>query len=274
MTLDDFVAGVRPKVQGTWNLHNHLSKTDIDFFVMLSSISGVIGNTSQAQYAAASAFLDAFADYRNSLNLPAITIDLGVVHDVGYVANNKKLQKGFEDQNFEMIESTELLAMLEECITTPMRGNRSGQTVTGLGTYKPENSLPVHALPMFSHFRRSNATEAQSDEGDTVIKARDVLKNAQTISEAATGVASSITGKISSLVMLPIEDISADRSMADYGIDSLVAVEMRNWLFREMDVAASILELLANVSILQLAEKLLRRSKLANPTLQKLLLAD
>jgi hypothetical protein len=62
--------------------------------------------------------------------------------------------------------------------------------------------------------------------------------------------------------------------MTDYGIDSLVAVEMRNWLFREMDVAASILELLANVSILQLAEKLLRRSKLANPTLQKLLLAD
>lgn len=274
MSLEDYIAGVRPKVQGTWNLHNHLSKTDIDFFIMLSSISGVVGNTSQAQYAAASTFLDAFADYRNSLELPAVTIDLGVVHDVGYVANNKKLQKGFEDQKFEMIESTELLAMLEDAIANPRRENRSGQTVTGLGTYKPDNSLPVHALPIFSHFRQANTTDIEEDHGDTVIKARDVLKTAQTILEATTGVAASISAKISSLVMLPVDDISPDRSMADYGIDSLVAVEMRNWLFREIDVAASILELLGNITIFQLAEKLLRRSKLVNPTLQSLLLAD
>ncbi|KAG9606254.1 polyketide synthase, partial [Aureobasidium melanogenum] len=264
MSLEDYITGVGPKVQGTWNLHNHLSKTDVDFFIMLSSISGVVGNTSQAQYAAASTFLDAFADYRNSLELPAVTIDLGVVHDVGYVANNKKLQKGFEDQKFEMIESTELLAMLEDAIANPLRENdRSGQTVTGLGTYKPDNSLPVHALPIFSHFRQANTTDIEEDCGNTVIKARDVLKNAQTILEATTGVAASIGAKISSLVMLPVDEISPDRSMAEYGIDSLVAVEMRNWLFREIDVAASILELLANITIFQLAEKLLRRSKLS-----------
>ena len=68
-------------------------------------------------------------------------------------------------------------------------------------------------------------------------------------------------GKISALLMTPVEEISAQEAMSHYGLDSLVAVEMRNWISREMDASVSILEFLANQSLEKLAEKIVARSK-------------
>lgn len=67
---------------------------------------------------------------------------------------------------------------------------------------------------------------------------------------------------MSILLMLSLDEISPKRCMPDYGMDSLVAVEMRNWLFRELDATVSILELLANVALEELATKIVGRSKL------------
>ncbi|KAK9428123.1 hypothetical protein V1505DRAFT_377973 [Lipomyces doorenjongii] len=71
--------------------------------------------------------------------------------------------------------------------------------------------------------------------------------------------------KMATLLMVPAGDISASRSMADYGMDSLVAVEMRNWLVREMDATVPILDLLANVSLQELSMRIVQRSKIVNP---------
>lgn len=62
-----------------------------------------------------------------------------------------------------------------------------------------------------------------------------------------------VIGEISSLSMIPVEEISEARPTSEFGMDSLVAVEMRNWLFCEMAVTVPMLELLA------------KRSKLVNP---------
>jgi hypothetical protein len=58
---------------------------------MLSSISGVIGNATQSAYAVGCAFKDSFAAYRNTLGLPAGSLDLGTVTSVGYLEENKRL---------------------------------------------------------------------------------------------------------------------------------------------------------------------------------------
>ena len=67
--------------------------------------------------------------------------------------------------------------------------------------------------------------------------------------------------------MIPIEDISESRPMSEFGMDSLVAVEMRNWLLREMDATVPILELLANNPLKSLAMKIARRSRLVDPAI-------
>ena len=265
MTLADYDATTRPKVAGTWNLHNLLPK-DLDFFIMLSSTSGIIGNASQAQYAAASTFLDAFANYRNTLGLPAVSLDLGVILDVGYVAENEKLMKALEKQNFEGTTQKELMAMIQHAILYPFR-NRvgGGQTISGLGTWRKDGSQPAYSYPLFSHFRRMFSQPSDS-EGDTNeeqgIKIRDALKTATSIGDATQKVCTCIIAKMSSLLMISKDEISASKAMSEYGVDSLVAVEMRNWLFREMDSTVSILELMANKALSKLSADIVGKSKL------------
>ena len=82
MNLQDWTAAVEPKVRGTWNLHEATKFRPLDFMLLFSSLCGLVGQPGQANYAAANTFLDAFAQYRQSLGLPASVLDLGPVEDV------------------------------------------------------------------------------------------------------------------------------------------------------------------------------------------------
>jgi NADPH:quinone reductase-like Zn-dependent oxidoreductase/NADP-dependent 3-hydroxy acid dehydrogenase YdfG len=90
MSYEDWYTAIRPKVDGTWNLHNALG-SDLDFFVLFGSTSGLVGQYGQANYAAANTFLNAIVQYRHGQGLAASVIDLGVMEDVGYVAESSDL---------------------------------------------------------------------------------------------------------------------------------------------------------------------------------------
>jgi NAD(P)-dependent dehydrogenase (short-subunit alcohol dehydrogenase family) len=93
MSLEEWNTAVMPKVAGTWNLYYATisAKAPLDFFVLFSSISGVIGQPGQANSAGANTFLDAFVQYRNVLGLPVSTVDIGAVEEAGYGARNESL---------------------------------------------------------------------------------------------------------------------------------------------------------------------------------------
>ncbi len=266
MTLEDYHAVTRPKVHGTWNLHNQLPK-DMDFFLMLSSISGVIGNATQAAYAAGSTFLDAFAAYRNSLGVAAVTLDLGVITGAGYLADKKELAQGMERQGFEGTNEEKLMALIQSAIAEPQKQGPAAQTVTGLGTWKPGVSLNSFDSPLFAHFRRrtlqSNGGNRSSDSSGRV---GDALRQVKTLEEAVDKICTALIDKIASRSSTSAENISSSKPLTDYGIDSLVAVELRNWITREMDSTIPILDLLANQSISQLSVKIAQKSRLVTLT--------
>ena len=99
MTFEEYHGAVACKIQGTWNLHQAAEKRNLqlDFFTMLSSISGVAGQRGQANYAAANVFLDSFAAYRRQRGQAACSVDLGVIEDDGFIANNE----GFKEKHFD-----------------------------------------------------------------------------------------------------------------------------------------------------------------------------
>lgn len=111
MSFDNYLAANRPKFTGSLNLHELLP--NLDFFVMLSSAAGTVGNASQANYAAGSTFQDALARHRSSMGLPAVAIDLGVVKSVGYVAENKVVAERLTRKDFTPLEEDEVLRLLE-----------------------------------------------------------------------------------------------------------------------------------------------------------------
>ena len=261
MSLEDYNAVMKPKVQGTWNLHNQLPR-DMDFFLMLSSVSGVIGNATQAAYAAGSTFMDAFAAYRNSLGLAAVTLDLGVITGVGYLAENKELAQGMERQGFEGTNEERLMALIRSAIEHPRRQGSTAQMVTGLGSWKEGISLSALDSPPFAHFRRRavqlNSGNQKSDASEHI---GDTLRQSQTFEEAVERICTALVDKIASRSSLPPENINTSKPITEYGIDSLVAVELRNWISREMDSTIPILDLLANQSLLQLSTKVGQKSR-------------
>ncbi|MCD4734422.1 MAG: SDR family NAD(P)-dependent oxidoreductase, partial [Bacteroidales bacterium] len=77
-----------PKAVGCWLLHEATKDMDLDHFVSYSSISAVYGNPGQVSYVGANSFLDNFSGWRRSQGLPAMTINWGVIGDVGFVARS------------------------------------------------------------------------------------------------------------------------------------------------------------------------------------------
>lgn len=120
MTLDDWSGGLRPKLYGTWNLHTEFSQPDsLDFFVMLSSVSGVVGIASQTNYAAGGSYEDAMARWRQSRGLPSVAIDLGPISDIGYVSTSSKVAERLrKDGDFTMLDEDIVLRVLNVAVDT------------------------------------------------------------------------------------------------------------------------------------------------------------
>jgi acyl carrier protein len=298
MTVADYEMVVKPKVQGTWNLHHLFENDALDFFVMLSSTAGIIGNASQAAYAASSTFQDSFALYRRSRGLAASTIDLGVITGIGYVAENQDLARALDRQGFEGTDEDRLMALLHSAIlasaapltasdaprVNPLTGvglcedyeGQEAHIVTGLGEWR-EGALGAFDRPIFSLFRRAGQMSAMRGEMDgqgeitqaeagvgSMMRVRGALQASKNQEDATKLVCDGLVAKVSSLTMTPVEEISTNQPLSSYGMDSLVAVEMRNWISKEMDAAVPILELMANIPLQVLASQVLSQSRLVD----------
>ncbi|KAL9069652.1 MAG: hypothetical protein Q9157_006092 [Trypethelium eluteriae] len=268
MSLEDWNDSLKPKVQGTWNLHNAFAKTKLDFFLMLSSGVGILGNASQGGYGAASTFLDSFAEYRHTLGLTATTIDIGMVAGVGYVAENEKVRVSLERQGFDSIREDELMALMEAAFLNLDRSPASGSVITGLGAWHEGESRAVFSTPRFSHFRRMALGASYNDMSgaNSATGVRDALRQAKSMDDATTIVCDAIMAKMSSLLMLPLEDIAPTRSMQEYGMDSLVAVEMRNWITNNLGATIPVLEMLGNASLRALSTGIVKKSSMVDAT--------
>lgn len=88
-TVSAFDQVMTPKLAGAWHLHEATQHLDLDMFVMFSSMSSMLGAPGQANYAAANAFLDGLAGYRRARELPAISLHWGPWAEVGMAANAK-----------------------------------------------------------------------------------------------------------------------------------------------------------------------------------------
>lgn len=262
----DWIDVVQPKFHGAWNIHNALlsHSQPLDFFVMLSSISGVIGNRGQAAYAAANSFLDSFAHYRVSLGLAATSIDLGVVKEIGYVADRPDLQANLESLSGDAaLNKADVLALIKLAVTGQIDRFSNHQSTVGL-TF--ENYSPHHPAffwatdARFSHLRRGVGASAESSS--TNVSPKQALKKAHSLSDAVRIACETLVGKFSSVLIVPEEEISTEKSVVSLGLDSLVAVEVRSWIKREMDATMSTMELLTSSSIGALAEMVVGKSVL------------
>lgn len=262
-TIDEWKNVIQPRVQGTWNIHNALlaNAAPVDFFIMLASASGILGNPGQSAYAASNSFLDAFARYRRDLGLPASSIDIGLLQDVGYVAKHVSNEAVLEALVHDRINEQELHALVKAACADKNPECDYVQTITGVRLIagKP---LPFWAQEArVSHILRGIATTKVSSDADTV-SIRSTLKHCTSREKAIQILSDTLVRKLSAISLIPPEEFDLSKSMDAYGIDSLVAVEVRNWMANELGVNLSLLEFMKITNLLHLSQTIVEKTRL------------
>ncbi len=107
MGEEQFFQPIRPKILGAWNLHEGTRGLPLDFFVMFSSSSALLGSPSQGNNAAANAFLDALAHVRTAEGLPAMSVQWGPFSDVGLSAPKENRGQRLAHRGIDSLTSSE-----------------------------------------------------------------------------------------------------------------------------------------------------------------------
>lgn len=258
MSLKEFQTAVRPKVQGSWHLHCHLPR-DMDFFIMFSSVNGVIGNRGQANYAAGNTFQDALAAHRVSLGLPATSLDLGALLSVGYVADNRdRLTSGQTVAGLlDSVREDEIHTMLEYHFNPIGYRERPIQITSAISTAQDYMSRGMPSptwmyTPLFKHLSTTNSanssgrSNAQSQDD---LNISGFLVSATSPEDVNTTIAEAIRAKLSKLLTISIENIDLTKSVSSNGVDSLVAVEFRVWLADSVGADVPLLDIMSGIPI-------------------------
>ncbi|KAF8850340.1 BcPKS8, polyketide synthase [Acephala macrosclerotiorum] len=259
MTYEQYTTVIEAKVHGAWNFHNTLqsSSTPLDFFIAISSAAGAVGNRGQAAYSAANTFLNSFVQHRLKFGLPASSLDLTAISDVGFLAEDaEKAAEVSKNLGSDTICEKEVLALLKAAIDGRLAKSCNSHAITGM-RITPSTFWTNDAK--FKHLRLADQPVA----GEAApISYKAALKAATCLGDAEQVVQKGLLSKLPSVLMLEAEDMDVTRSLSSYALDSLVAIEVRNYITREFEANLQMLELLGSGSIETLSKAICAKSRL------------
>ncbi|CRK37551.1 hypothetical protein BN1708_007417, partial [Verticillium longisporum] len=262
MTIEEFHQAAGCKITGTWNIHNASQDLglDLDFFTLLSSIASVLGGMAQANYAA-------------GCSLPAFSVNLGIIGEVGYMSRDEALLErhigsvtsSIDEDLMRQIIRYIVLQQSEE----PVSHSATSNIVTGIAVPQSGDSY-LRLDKRFSHLfiggdARPWETE-DSETRDTAHQTRELKALLATQPKTADrGVALELAIAVVSdyiaHAMRLSEPIEPERSLAMYGIDSLAAVAFRNWARMELGAGLSTGDVTMAPSLVALCESIVDGSK-------------
>lgn len=265
MTHEDWSTPLSSKVDGTWTLHNAFKDTPLDFFLLFSSLSGIVGQWGQANYAAANTFLDSFVQYRHGLGLPASVIDVGVMEDVGYVSQNAAVLDMFRAYSMHGLKEVDLLRAIKIAIGKSMprtvidgKYSNSGQVTTGLASSKPildPSNRAVWKRDARMARYRNRETAKQSSTSTASEGLKDFLVSVASMPamlderKHTDFLTQEIGKRIRSFMIQSDDAVDIKMTLSDMGVDSLVSIEIRNWWRMGLGLDISVLEIMSAGSI-------------------------
>ncbi|WQF90289.1 Putative Acyl transferase domain superfamily, quinone oxidoreductase/zeta-crystallin, thiolase [Colletotrichum destructivum] len=297
MSWDEWVAASRPKIQGTWNLHNAFVREQaqpLDLFFLFSSAGAMSGHWGQANYNAGNTFLDAFVQYRHSLGLPASVLNIGIMGDVGYVSENNGLLDSLRSTSQYVMEESALLECIElmlkrsivaQEVPAPAAASSGGgggrhwryaqRSQMGIGLRSllpitaPANRTTWRKDPRFLVYRNleeagssaSGAAGALSSDEALAQQLREIGTNMILLrsSETAALLARAIGKTLLGFMMRSEDELDLDGSLTSMGIDSMISIELRNWIRRQLGAEVTVLEIVRAASLKDLGEIIQKR---------------
>ncbi len=248
MSLEQLNRAMEPKVRGTWNLHVATRDLPLDFFVLFSSVASVLGSPGQANYAAGNAFLDAIAHARRSQGLPATAINWGPWSGSGMAAEAGR-DASVKQRGMALIEPEAGLELLGQLITSgrpqvAAMDVRWGDMLKLLGSRRPA-------------LLEELAGEVQEAGGDVGASRVDhAFRQKLASADAATRqtlVQDYIRQELARIMGIEPASLETDQPLSSFGLDSLLALELKNNLEGRLDFTLPMAKLMEGPSIASLA---------------------
>jgi malonyl CoA-acyl carrier protein transacylase len=207
-----------PKVEGAWNLHTLTLHQPLDFFVLFSSIASLLGSPGQSNYAGANAFLDALAHYRQGQGLPGLSINWGAVAQVGAFAERQTSGQA-RMKGIGTIQPQKVLEVLELLLS---------QSAAQVGVVSidwlefEEKSGNQQFYANFTASLKQKITPSEQQNFPLQLQEIPVSKRREHLVSYICFQVAKVLG------FNPSQPLDLQKSFFDLGMDSLVAVELRN----------------------------------------------
>ncbi|KAL2138415.1 hypothetical protein VTI28DRAFT_6849 [Corynascus sepedonium] len=273
MTQEEWNSVLAPKVFGTLNLDTAFSSPDLEFFVTLASLAGTLGNPGQSNYSAANAFQDYFVTHHErTYPTRYVSVDLPLVDETSAIVAMKAENRDFVGKGSILFNVGELLQLMDYAMDPSIELDRPFfHALMGFDRQSMKIGSGDYVwAAMFRTIPRLQASDS-NDFGNSGVK-RDVeglLRSATTFDEAVKVITETTIEKFVAFLNLEADDVGPHQALSSFGLDSLVSIELKNWMVRTFKVTLQASELTSAPSITHLAETLASRSKILPPTLSK-----
>jgi acyl carrier protein len=244
----------RPKVIGGWLLHRLLENTPLDFFVLFSSAGSLLGQAGQGNYAAANSFLDALAHHRKAQGRPALSVNWGAWSGLGFAdtAGGQRLAARLALLGIRSLLPKQAVDVLERLL-------RLGSTQTvaiPVDWQKYREFYPAGSEPrLLSHLAREQHDPVQPDnrgEKRVAILGAEPAQRLQLLQ-------SYLGEQVARVLGLSVSKVDVQQPLSNLGLDSLMAVELKNRIAVDLGVNVPMVTFLQDFSVAEAAPQVLEQ---------------
>jgi acyl transferase domain-containing protein/surfactin synthase thioesterase subunit/acyl carrier protein/short-subunit dehydrogenase len=232
LRVEEFLRILNPKVRGAWNLHLLTQHRVLDCFIMFSSASALIGLSGQGSYVAANAFLDTLAHNRRRKGLPAMSINWGVIRDVGMVANEAALEKYARAEGLEPVNAKDAIEVFGAIYhSAPVQMGVLKLHLASVARY-------YRALSQTNYFKDLLVKTAAPDKKEASLL-EDLLSQPSSAGRIRL-LEQLVAQHAARIVKTPASRIKSNMTFKGLGIDSLMAIQLRNLLENDLGLKLSV----------------------------------
>jgi NADPH:quinone reductase-like Zn-dependent oxidoreductase/malonyl CoA-acyl carrier protein transacylase/NADP-dependent 3-hydroxy acid dehydrogenase YdfG len=271
MSYEDWRVTAECKGIGSWNLEVNLPR-DMDFFVMLSSVCAVLGLPGQANYASGNSYLDGFAKFRVANSQKAVSLDLGAMAEEGLLVETEGfLDKVLDYGALNPVTRRQFLGILDyycnpkAALLTP----ENSRIIYGIGDNIVDGRLGgiIRNNRMFSHLLARNNDDVPGQGDNVQVDFQKQFGAAQSLQEGRQIVSRALVYKFTHSYKIIDQDteVNTQIPLHTLGVDSLLAVEICNWIKREFFADIAVFEVLGGATLSSVDVLVANRSHVKHP---------
>lgn len=246
-----FRSVMTPKVDGGWNLHRLTLDEELDCFVLFSSVASVFGSPGQGNYVAANAFLDALAHHRHALGLPALATNWGAWGEVGMVTRSARVRKNLTQGGIISFTPEQGVQLMAEMLRR--------DPIQAMGAHidwdKLLDAIGAHLPPLFSSLAEELIKESSGSRKD-LTREKLLAAGPKDRRQLMQGF---LVEQIARVLKCSPSKVDTHQPLNRLGIDSLMAVELKNRVEADLELAVPVTALLQGPTLSQLATHLLKQ---------------